>query len=102
MINNYIMATTQNISMTDELAQFVTQQVKSGDFASVSEVYREAIRGFRDKVQEKNLYMESLKAELKKGLDDSTAGRMTEIDNKEELSQFFRNIEDKVQKTREC
>jgi len=50
------MATTQNISMTDELASFVTQQVESGDYASVSEVYREALRGFRDRIEAQKKY----------------------------------------------
>ena len=52
------MATTQNISMTDELASFVTQQVESGDYASVSEVYREALRGFRDRIEAQKKYKE--------------------------------------------
>jgi len=49
---------TQNISMTEELAQFVTEQVKSGDFASVSEVYREALRGLRDQTAARKQYKE--------------------------------------------
>ncbi len=57
---------TQNISMTDELAAFVTEQVSKGNFASVSEVYREALRDFRDRVdaqkQQKDLILTKLKA----------------------------------------
>ncbi len=90
------MPTTQNISMTDELAAFVSEQVKSGDFSSVSEVYREALRGFRDRVQERKIYMEQLKTELQKGIDDLESGRSTKIETEEAHQAFFENIEQRV------
>lgn len=87
---------TQNISMTDELAAFVTEQVKTGNFASVSEVYREALRGFRDRVNERKLHMQKLEQELQKGINDLEAGRSIKIETEEEHQAFFEKIEKRV------
>ncbi len=91
---------TQNISMTEELAQFVSEKVGSGDFASVSEVYREALRCYRDQDEAKKLYFLRLKNELDKGLEDSKNGRVREIDSAEEHEAFYSRIEGKVFSTK--
>lgn len=64
-----------NVSLTPELEQMVDQKVKSGLYNSASEVVREGLRLLqqRDELQEAKL--NSLRAEIRKGIDDLEAGR---------------------------
>lgn len=87
---------TQNISVTDELAAFVSDQIKAGDYASVSEVYREALRRFRDQEEARKLYLRRLEHELDKGLWDSNEGRVHKICSVEEHEALYRSIEEKI------
>jgi antitoxin ParD1/3/4 len=70
-----------NISLTKELEELVQIKVKSGLYTSASEVIREALRLLqeRDKIQE--IKLETLRAEIQKGIDsgDSTPLNMEDI-----------------------
>jgi antitoxin ParD1/3/4 len=63
-----------NISLTPELEKYVHDKVKSGKYASASEVIREMIRKESDN-QEKFL---RLKADLDLGMDDIRNGRVVD------------------------
>lgn len=38
---------TMNVNLTPEMAEFVSEQLESGDYASVSEIVRDALRLLR-------------------------------------------------------
>ncbi len=86
------MPTTQNISMTDELAAFVAEQVESGDFASISEVYREALRTFRDRIETQKKYHEFVSTKLAASKDAYERGEYVSIESPDELSSFMSSI----------
>jgi len=79
--------------MTKELASYVTEQVSKGDYSSVSEVYREALRRFREQEETKKLQLRRLEQELEKGLEDSNAGRIHSIDSAAQHDAFYKDIE---------
>lgn len=58
-----------NISLTKELEQLVNQKVKTGRYLSASEVIREALRLLEDHDRMRELKLEDLRREIRKGLD---------------------------------
>ena len=60
---------TMNVSLTEEIADFVEGEVASGDYVSASEVVREAMRRY---IAE-DTKLEALRRELQKGLDSGPA-----------------------------
>jgi antitoxin ParD1/3/4 len=69
---------TMNISLTSELAAFVEEEVRSGQYASASELVRE---GLRNLAHDKAVEAEKaavLKAAVQVGLDDVAAGRFSD------------------------
>ncbi|MDH4153625.1 MAG: ribbon-helix-helix domain-containing protein [Nitrospira sp.] len=68
------------ITMPADMAALVKAAVDGGDYASTSEVVREALREWklRRGVQERELV--ALKADIDKGLADLAAGRVTDVD----------------------
>jgi len=67
------------ITMPADMAAIVKSAVDGGDYASTSEVVREALREWklRRGVQERELA--ALKADIDKGLADLAAGRVTDF-----------------------
>ena len=59
-----------SITLPDELARLVRDKVESGNYASNSEVIREALRLFKEQETLKEQKLEWLRSELKKSLDD--------------------------------
>jgi len=89
------MATTQNISMTDELAKFASDQVASGDFASVSEVYREALRGGRDRLETQKKYQELVFAKLETSKKAYERGEFVSLGDNE-ITGFMASISQEI------
>jgi antitoxin ParD1/3/4 len=58
-----------NISLTPELEKMIQRKVKTGNYNNASEVIREALRLLQDRDREKEIKLEILKSELKKGID---------------------------------
>lgn len=58
-----------NVSLTDELEQFVQTQVKSGMYYSASEVIRDGLRLLKEKDMLKQIKIEELRKEIQKGLE---------------------------------
>jgi len=58
-----------NISLTPELEQIVQTKVKSGMYHSASEVVREALRLMTEQDHIREIKLQDLRAEIKKGLD---------------------------------
>ncbi len=59
-----------SITLPGELARLVRDKVAEGNYASNSEVIREALRLFKDREAIKQQKMEWLRAELQKSIDD--------------------------------
>ncbi len=68
---------TMNVSLSDEFVDFVNGEVASGEYATASEVVRDALRLLR---RQKAAYEEKLailRREIQIGLDDVHAGRIS-------------------------
>ncbi len=64
------------ITLTSEIADTVRQAVKGGDYASSSEIIREALRDWKKKrLLQEHTFME-LRADIQRGLADVKAGRV--------------------------
>jgi antitoxin ParD1/3/4 len=70
------------VTMPTEMANFIKQAVSEGDYASTSEVIREAVRDWKSKRAMQFQDFAMLKADLDKGLADVAAGKTTEFNPK--------------------
>ena len=70
------------ITLPADLAAFVKGTVADGDYASASEVVREALRDWKMKRALQIEELASLKADIDKGLADVAAGRLKNFDAK--------------------
>ena len=68
------------ITLPAEMAALVRGAVDEGDYASSSEVVREALRDWKAKRALQLHELEALKAEIDRGLADLAAGRVQEFD----------------------
>ena len=69
-----------NVSLTKELESYVQKKLKSGLYTSASEVIREGLRLLQEQEQLREIKLKTLKAQIKKGLDDVKSGRTAELD----------------------
>ncbi|SCY28568.1 antitoxin ParD1/3/4 [Nitrosospira sp. Nl5] len=67
------------ITMPGEMVAVVKAAVAEGDYASTSEVVREALRDWKIKRAIQHEEIAALKADIDKGLADVAAGRLTEF-----------------------
>jgi antitoxin ParD1/3/4 len=58
-----------NVSLTPELEKFIAKQVRSGLYQTSSEVVREGLRMLRQRAVTHQERLESLRAEIQKGVD---------------------------------
>jgi antitoxin ParD1/3/4 len=70
------------ITMPADMASVVKAAVDSGDYASTSEVVRDALREWKMKRAIQIQEIASLKADIDKGLADVAGGRVTNFDKK--------------------
>ena len=68
------------ITLPADMAAIVRGAVEGGDYASSSEVVREALRDWKTKRAIQLKEMESLKADIDKGLADLAEGRVKDFD----------------------
>jgi antitoxin ParD1/3/4 len=68
------------ITMPADMAAVVRRAVEGGDYASTSEVIREALRDWKSKRAVQLHQLETLKADIDKGLADIAAGRVKDFD----------------------
>ncbi|WP_026191335.1 ribbon-helix-helix domain-containing protein [Methylosinus sp. LW4] len=68
------------ITLPSDMASVVKSAVAVGDYASTSEVVREAIRDWKIKRALQLQELAALKAEIDKGLADVAAGRVKKFD----------------------
>ena len=68
------------ITLPADMAGFVKGAVDGGDYASSSEVIREALRDWRLKRELRSRQLAELKADIARGLADVAEGRMVNFD----------------------
>jgi len=68
------------VTMPTELAGFVKEAVLEGDYASTSEVIREALRDWKTKRALHLHEIATLRADIDRGLADVAAGRIKDFD----------------------
>lgn len=68
------------ITLTAQMARAVKGAVEAGDYATSSEVVREALRDWQHKRRSREGALELLRSQVESGLDDVTAGRVREFD----------------------
>ena len=69
------------ITLPSGMAEAVKDAVNDGDYASTSEVVREALRDWKLKRALQLQELTALKAEIEKGLADFAAGRIKDFDS---------------------
>jgi len=74
---------TMNINLTPQLEELVRQKVSSGRYNSASEVVREALRLMDEQDQLRAIKLESLRKDIREGLESGPAGEL----NIEEIKQ---------------
>ena len=76
------MPATERVTITlpAEMAGLVNGVVHEGDYASVSEVIREALRDWKVKRELRLSQLAELKADIDRGLADMAAGRVESFD----------------------
>jgi len=76
------MAATERVTITlpTEMAVLVNGVVHEGDYASVSEVVREALRDWKVKRELRIGQLAELKADIDRGMADVAAGRVETFD----------------------
>lgn len=70
---------TMNVSLPAEMMAFVEAEVSTGDYASASEVVRDALRLLRRERAAEQERIAILRREIQLGLDDVEAGRLSRI-----------------------
>ncbi len=68
------------ITLPSEMAAVVKSAVEGGDYASTSEVVREALRDWKTKRALQLQELAALKADIDKGLTDVAEGRVKDFD----------------------
>ena len=82
MISNILMNTMERITITitPEMAQALRGAVEAGEYASSSEIIREALRDWRHKRALQEQELADLRAKIEEGLADIAAGRVRDFD----------------------
>lgn len=70
------------ITMPTDMAAVIKEAVDDGDYASTSEVVREALREWKQRRAFQSQEFAALKADIDKGLADIAAGRVRLFDKK--------------------
>ena len=68
------------ITLTPEIAEAVRAAVVTGEYASSSEVIREALRDWRHKRALQQRELEDLRTHIQRGVSDLGAGRVRDFD----------------------
>jgi antitoxin ParD1/3/4 len=83
---------TQNVNLTDMQAEFIRQCVEAGEYNNASEVVRDALRLLKERKDEYRAKLDLLRAELEKGFEDHRQGRYIELNSREEIEAFGREV----------
>lgn len=81
---------TMNVSLPDDMVEFVELEIREGGYASASEVVRDALRLLRRDKAIEHEKVEILRREVGMGLADAAEGRISK--------KSVRNIADEVRR----
>jgi len=70
---------TRNISLTPEQDAFIDEIVEAGEYQNASEAVRDALRVLQQRRREDELKLESLRAQLRTGIDALERGDFIEL-----------------------
>jgi len=70
-----------NVSLTPELESWVDERVRSGRYASASEVIREALRLLEEQELAKQKHLADVRQKIDRGLDQLNQGRAIRPDD---------------------
>jgi len=70
---------TMNVSLPAEMISFVEAEVAAGDYASASEVVRDALRLLRRERATEQERIAILRREIERGVADADSGHLTRI-----------------------
>jgi antitoxin ParD1/3/4 len=70
-----------NISLTEELEQFVHAKVESGKYLSASEVVRAGLRLLHERDQLHQQKLDALRKDVQQGLEQAERGESIRLDN---------------------
>ena len=68
---------TMNVSLSEEFVEFVNGEVGSGEYATASEVFRDALRLLRREKAAQREKLEILHRAIEVGLEEMRAGRLS-------------------------
>lgn len=68
------------VTLTAEMAEAVRHAVEAGEYASGSEIVREALRDWKHKRALRDQELAELRARVREGLSDIEAGRVNDFD----------------------
>jgi antitoxin ParD1/3/4 len=75
------------VTITPEMADRIKEAVATGQYASASEVVRDALQEWELSRQRRERALDELRAEIEKGLADIEAGRLVDLDAEEIIAQ---------------
>lgn len=75
------------ITLTADMADTVRGAVAAGEYASTSEIVREALRDWHHKRALRRRELDDLRADLRKGAADIEAGRVSDFDPDDIIAQ---------------
>ncbi len=84
-----------NVSLTPELERFVQERVQSGEYASSSELVRDALRLVQERElqrQERIAKLEHLSSLIQEGNNDFEAGRVFRYNSRQEAVADIREL----------
>ena len=81
-----------NVSLTPALEKMVQKKVESGLYNNASEVVREALRLMNESEEFRRAKLKRLKAALAKGETDVASGRVTALEDGDEIEAFFASL----------
>lgn len=68
------------VTLTEEMAHTIRAAIQAGEYASSSEVIREALRDWEHKKAMQENALQELRAKIRAGMDDIEAGRVQDFD----------------------
>ena len=84
-----------NVSLTVDLEKWIGKKVSGGLYQSASEVVREGLRALKSQEMEKKSKLESLREEIRVGLEQADRGRLMPLDVKSLKSKIRKNLSKK-------
>jgi antitoxin ParD1/3/4 len=87
---------TRNVVLTEHPTALVEDLVTGGRYQNASEVLREGLRLVEKLESEDTLRLQALKAAVQVGLADSAAGRYTDFDSSDSLTEHLKSLATKA------